>query len=365
MSEQVIYEDPKYPLPKWARFMAKDNFGIRCYSYKPEWDGFAWRPGDNCRSSISVGYALQGLNEESLCRIVRLSDPAYYVPDNPHTDDEGFLPNDGGGMPEWALDKPLVCILCNGRISAYRIVSKEPESYDISGERADERDIPPQDIINAAVSKHRYTDEARRAVATELHQITGKEIPGPAEPPLFSPGFSGPAWENARAKYLRDADQVLAALEHVNEIHREATDTWPTGRPSTGDGVRRQENIARTPPDWEAVGGDTSVHYPDGSPVEEPVFEYIGDDEERGVSLPLSEAEIRHRNHLAALLRQPVIGMSEWLHEELREARRYEYRAAALQGLSANPSFEDTSTGIIAGWAREQADEMIQKEDSE
>lgn len=107
MSEHVIYEDPKYP---WNIIPRPMN-----------------------------------------ARVVCLHETAYYVPENPYTDDDGFLPHDGGGMPEWV--KGTVVILRSeletakfhaddihpflfGSVRGYRIVSKAPESGDISGERA-------------------------------------------------------------------------------------------------------------------------------------------------------------------------------------------------------------------------------------
>lgn len=78
-------------------------------------------------------------------RIVRLSDPAYYCAENPHTDSEGFLPHDGGPMPEWLEGKIVQVKWLNGAVGtpdkaevhiwgrtmqpiiAYRIVGEQEE----------------------------------------------------------------------------------------------------------------------------------------------------------------------------------------------------------------------------------------------
>lgn len=100
MSEKVIYENPEKP-----------------------WSG-------------AVGH-----------KFVRLTEPVYYVPINPYTNDAGLLPHDGGEMPEWvrgrlvfAIDRngtpynvPAECI-CNWRqIDSYRVVGKQED-----GSTADE-----------------------------------------------------------------------------------------------------------------------------------------------------------------------------------------------------------------------------------
>lgn len=93
----IVYEHPDHPVDEQAEFLALTFFG------QPVWrrdsigaiaDNFA----PDC-------YRAELRRNEGWRKLIRLSDPEYYVPENPHTDDEGFLKHDGGKMPEWVRGK--------------------------------------------------------------------------------------------------------------------------------------------------------------------------------------------------------------------------------------------------------------------
>lgn len=167
-------------------------------------------------------------------RLVRLSDPVYYTDtENPHTDDEGRLPHDGGPLPEFLAGKKVEMITTDSDV---------PVIANYGGLKLGDR--PPGDHVTAY-----------RIVET-----------------LPTPGISG---------RMRSAQKAMYGSEG-----REAGDPIPSSSRSRLDFY--------------------------------------------------TDEEVKHRNELAAHLGVPVPGMSEWLREPLREARRLRYREAALTGYIAH-----------------------------
>lgn len=74
-----------------------------------------------------------------------------------------------------------------------------------------------------------------------------------------------------------------------------------------------------------------------------------------------TDQEVKHRNELAARLGVPVPGMSEWLREPLREARRVRYREAAITGLAMQYEIRGWNK-TVSGYACCIADDAIDQE---
>lgn len=103
-----------------------------------------------------------------------------------------------------------------------RIEALEQEYHDLNNEVYDmeyqrDRPLPPPPGSDTAQQDGTVrvpvepTEAERKAVAEELHQTDPTKPPGPADPPLFAKGFTGPLWEADRAKYLGWADRILKA----------------------------------------------------------------------------------------------------------------------------------------------------------
>lgn len=299
-------------------------------------------------------------------RFIRLTDPAYYVPENPYTDDEGFLKGEGR-QPQWVNDNHLVVVewldgaRSNarppymhdwGKVAKYKIIGEEQEEHPT--EETDHRREAAERIVQFICESEprQETVDAQEILAEHnLERLI-----------CVPPDVLVQLIENALDPV--DMDEVRKSIGEQEEPGKPelpqgttkpaATDSWATDRPSTSENGDDPEQF---------VLGDQVPFVDKPRPPSDASAEQrtLDDDKAR----ERYEDERRHRNELAARTLTSVPGMDSFMHDVIRKARRQRYREAALapvfHGLGDKCGYHETAARL----ATDLADAIIEKEDSE
>lgn len=105
----VVYEHPEYPLDEKAAFLRLNSHD------RPVWMTHTEMGFDSAIEGFAPQFYRRYMRRKLFAPhhpycypVIRLSDPAYYVPENPHTDSGGLLTGARLGWPSWL--SPEQCV---------------------------------------------------------------------------------------------------------------------------------------------------------------------------------------------------------------------------------------------------------------